>query len=216
MIVDRFINLRQLRFYRVKKQKVIFFLYRKYSLYQALGKWVMPESHQNHHSWFCCLIWLCFFKVDCPDLIPLDDQNVFSQSSPCLFTSFVQLPSWENKSCQVKIIQEKLLFTSRKEYFLPSTFLPIWKFAKSSWHYCNLFIKHIGNSQDAEYMVVAVRWTQQRVRGSLNVLMHQLHKDSGPKISWVKSRPVNVHSPLLWAMPRDWCWVMMSLLRLNL
>ena len=48
---------------------------------------------------------LYFFKVDCPDLIHLDDQNVFSQSFPCLFISFVQPPSWENKGCWVKIIQ---------------------------------------------------------------------------------------------------------------
>ena len=89
------------------------------------------------------------------------------------------------------------MFTSRKEYFLPSPFLPTWKFAKSSWHYCNFFIKHIRNSQDAEYMVVAVRQTQQRVRGSLKVLVHQLGRDSRPKNSWVKSRLVNVHPPLL-------------------
>lgn len=37
MIVDRFINLRQLRFYRVKKQKVIFFVQKIFTL-SGFGK----------------------------------------------------------------------------------------------------------------------------------------------------------------------------------
>lgn len=38
MIVDRFINLRQLRFYRVKKQKVIFFFVQKIFTLSGFGK----------------------------------------------------------------------------------------------------------------------------------------------------------------------------------
>ena len=95
--------------------------------------------------------------------------------------------------CSVKTIKEQLLFTSRKQHSLPSTFLPTWKFAKYSWHSFNLFIKHTGNSQDAECMVVAMRWTQERVRGSLKVTVQQLGRDSGPKDSRIKSGPVKVH-----------------------
>ena len=109
-----------------------FFFWRKFLLYQPLRKWVIPESHQNDHSLFCCFIQLCFFKVGFPDLIHLDDYNVFSQYSSLLCTSFAQPLSGENKCCcwwWFRKTQEHYCILQIKNILFPH-----WKSAKHAWH----------------------------------------------------------------------------------